>query len=269
MSGLEAVLKHDRRVVAAGLVLVVVLAWGYTLTGAGMGMSAFEMTRQSDHSTIFGDGAGAVPGRLWTLSQSALMLLMWWVMMIAMMLPSAAPTILLAAALNRRSSAKQAPYGSAACFTIGYLLVWALFSVLATAAQWLLQYAGQLSMALQNTGAYLNAALLIAGGLWQFSPIKQACLRHCRSPVEYLTCYRRPGNAGALLMGMGHGSYCLACCWFLMALLFIGGVMNIYWIAGLALYVMVEKLLPHGRRISQALGILLIGAGLAVLVLAD
>ncbi len=256
MGSVEKILKHERLVVVIGLLLVVILAWGYTLSGAGMEMNVFEMTSHASESTATAD---------WTPAYIALMLTMWWVMMIAMMLPSAAPTILLAAALNNRSTSDQPPFGNTGFFTFGYLLAWLFFSAVAVTAQWFLQNAGQLSAMMQSQNQFLTAGLLIAAGAWQLSPIKQACLRHCRSPVEFLTRRRRPGNRGALLMGAEHGSYCLGCCWFLMALLFVGGVMNLYWIVGLAFYVLVEKLLPWGEWIGKTTGVVLLGWGLVVL----
>jgi predicted metal-binding membrane protein len=238
-SALERLLRRERRIVVAGLLLVVTAAWGYTLAGAGMGLAE------------------------WSPRYAALMLAMWWVMMVAMMLPSAAPTILLATAINRRSA--QPPYGSAGFFAAGYLLAWFGFSVFATAAQWALETTGQLSAALRLTSPYLAGALLLAAGVWQLTPLKQACLRHCQSPVDYLTRHRRPGSGGALVMGAGHGSYCLGCCVFLMALLFVGGVMNLAWIGGLALFVLSEKLLARGAAFSRVAGAALIIAGGVVL----
>jgi predicted metal-binding membrane protein len=185
-------------------------------------------------------------------------------MMVAMMLPSAAPTILLATAINRRTAADRPPYGTAGCFTAGYLVAWLLFSMLAVAAQWALVEKGLLSSMLSSSSNTLTSGLLIVAGLWQLSPIKHACLRHCRSPVAYLIHHRRSGNVGAVVMGMGHGGYCLGCCWFLMALLFAGGVMNLYWIVGLALFVLAEKVLPYGVRFGRVSGVGLIAAGAVV-----
>ena len=195
------------------------------------------------------------------------LLAMWWIMMIAMMLPSAAPIILLTAALNRRSTSDHPPYGTTAFFTIGYLLAWFLFSLVAVAGQLVLESNGLLSFKMQSNSTYLTAGLLLAAGVWQFSPIKQACLRHCRSPIEFITRNRRPGNQGALVMGLHHGTYCLGCCWFLMALLFAGGVMNLYWIAGLALFVLIEKLFSRGVWFGRITGAGLVITGTALLVL--
>ena len=263
---LETILKHDRRVVAGGLLLVIVSAWGYLLTGAGMGASALEMTHMStgEHASM-DMSAGMMRIAAWTPDYVVVMFLMWWVMMIAMMLPSAAPTILLAAALNRRTHAHISPYGITGFFAAGYLLAWAFFSVVAVATQWWLQQSGALSAMLRSTSSLLAGGLLLAAALWQVTPLKRACLAHCRSPVRFLTERRREGNIGALAMGAEHGAYCLGCCWMLMLLLFVGGVMNLYWIIGLAILVFVEKVLPIGQRVSPLIAIGLGAWGMALI----
>jgi len=259
-TNLEQVLRRVRRLVAIGLLLVTVMCWAWILAGAGMGMSGLEMTR---HSMM---GMDMMPAPTWTPGYLLLMFFMWWIMMIAMMLPSATPVILLATALNRRSEASIKPFGSAAAFTSGYLLAWAGFSMLAVAAQWALQNTGLISGMLRSSSPYLSAMVLIAAGAWQFTSLKQTCLRYCRGPVEFLTAHRPKGNSGALMTGAHHGLYCLGCCWFLMALLFVGGVMNLLWIAGLAIYVWVEKVMPSGETVSRVMGYLLIGWGLGILL---
>lgn len=257
---LERALRRDRWVVAGALALVTLVCWVYLLAGAGMGMTAMEMTRHSMMPMPMMEHAQ------WDLSYAVLMFFMWWLMMIAMMLPSATPMILLATALNRRSRTDQAPYGSAAAFTAGYLLAWALFSLVATGAQWWLEKAGWLTPMMVSSSNILAGTVLLVAGAWQFSPWKSACLDHCRSPVQFLTEHRRQGNAGAFLMGMHHGLFCLGCCWFLMALLFVGGVMNLYWIVGLAIYVGVEKAMPFGQRTAKIIGAILMVWGVVVLV---
>jgi len=267
LSSLERLLKRDRQIVVTALVLVAGMAWVYTMAGVGTGMSALEMTSMPwsamSETTMSMPMTGSMP--VSSTGYILVMIAMWWIMMVAMMLPSATPTILLAAALNRRSNSDRPPYGTAVFFTAGYLLAWFLFSVVAVVGQLMLESNGLMTAMMQSSSAYLSAGLLIAAGIWQFSPIKQACLRHCRSPVEYLTRHRRPGNRGALIMGMGHGTYCLGCCWFLMALLFAGGVMNLYWVAGLALFVLTEKFFSRGVWFSRITGAGLIIAGAALL----
>lgn len=260
---LERLLRHDRRVVAIALLSVVAIAWIYTLSGAGMGQNALEMSGMpaADSSARTGDMAVTASPSVFVL------LVMWWVMMVAMMLPSATPVILLTAALNRRSTAQRPPYGKTAFFTLGYLAAWFIFSLAAALAQVGLDSNGLMSSMMQSNSTYLTAGLLIAAGAWQFTSIKQACLRHCRSPIDFITRHRRPGNRGALVMGLHHGTYCLGCCWFLMALLFAGGVMNIYWIAGLALFVLVEKLFSAGVWFGRVAGAGLVVTGAALLLL--
>ncbi len=184
---------------------------------------------------------------------------MWAAMMVAMMLPSAAPAILLYATVHRRSSAGAPP---TLAFLIGYLACWTAFALLAAALQ--LAIAEPMSMAVESRLA--SAALLIAAGVYQLSPLKDACLGRCRSPVQFLTLHYRPGAWGAFRLGLLHGAFCVGCCWLLMALLFVGGVMNLLWIAGLTLLVAAEKLLPKGDWIARIAGVGMIVWGTALLV---
>jgi predicted metal-binding membrane protein len=228
---LESLLKRDRVIVVAGLVVVVALAWAYLLLGAGMDMSALRMTALP---AAMEPGPPTSP---WTPAYGLLMLVMWWVMMIAMMVPSAAPMILLFAAVNRRQRSAGGTFVPTGIFLSGYLLAWGGFSLVAVALQWGLE----------------RAALL---------------LRHCRSPLHFVTHGWRRGRWGAFRMGLEHGAFCLGCCWFLMGLLFYGGVMNLYWIAGVAVLVLLEKTVPAGRWLGLAIGVGLILWGGTVLVAA-
>jgi len=200
----------------------------------------------------------------WTVGWAALMLAMWAVMMAAMMLPSAAPAILLYATLARRRAERGEALASAAgAFASGYVLVWALFSVAATALQFALEQAALMSPAMRTTSVALAGAALVGAGVYQWTSLKHACLRHCRSPLEFITEHWRSGASGALRMGATHGAYCVGCCWVLMLLLFVGGVMNFAWIAGLALFVLVEKVVPAGHRVARASGVALVAWGVA------
>jgi predicted metal-binding membrane protein len=269
---LDRLLRRDRLLMIAALSAVILASWAYVLAGAGMGMTAFEM---SSFSAALGAPAGGVTGAMqamavpvdWTAGYAVLMFFMWWVMMTAMMLPSAAPMILLHGAIDRKSAMGGAGTPArGAAFAGGYLAVWALFSALAAGLQWGFEAAGLLSpMTLSSTNTAFAAAVLAAAGLYQLIPLKQACLRHCRGPVQFLTRHWRPGAAGAFRMGLRHGAYCLGCCWGLMALLFFGGIMNLYWIIVLAAMVLAEKLLPAGPLVSRLTGglFLLWAAGLA------
>ena len=276
---LESVLRRDRLVVVVALVAVIVLSWAYVLAGAGMGMSAFEMTRMTQPVGVIDStqpsmqgmsmGGTAVGGTMitgtWTVGYAVVIFFMWWVMMFGMMLPSAAPLLLLFARMMRKEKNKGAPYVPTGVFALGYVIMWAAFSAIATGAQWGLEASGLLSGIMVGTSAVLGAGLLIAAGVWQLTPWKNACLRHCRSPIGFLSAHWRPGRTGAFRMGLVHGAFCLGCCWFLMALLFYGGVMNLYWIIGLALYILIEKLLPAGTRIGQLTGVVLIAWGVVLL----
>ena len=274
---LESVLERDRTVVIGGLVTVIVLTWIYILMGAGMGMTAFEMTttalpgtsssmdmsaQNSEMSSQKGMGgtmkmahSAMMQPAVWTPSYAVLMFFMWWVMMIAMMLPSASPMVLLFARIQRKEKDKGAPFIPTSIFTMGYLVTWAFFSVLAVGAQWGFERAGLLSAMLVSTSGLFAGILLLIAGIYQLTPLKQACLRHCRSPIQFIMHHWRTGASGAFRMGVEHGSFCLGCCWFLMALLFVGGVMNLYWIVALAVFVLLEKTIPAGHWLGSITGI--------------
>ena len=254
---LEAVLRRDRWVVVAALVAVILVAWMWIVLGAGTGMNAVAMTQMAGMP----DMDMMMERAVWTPAYATLIFAMWWVMMVAMMLPSAAPILLIFSRVGRRERLARRPDVSIGVFAAGYLAVWAAFSALAVLLQWWLERSGLLSSMMSTTTAWLGAMILIAAGLWQLTPIKHACLRQCRSPVSFLAAHWRPGNSGAFRMGLTHGAYCVGCCWFLMALLFFGGVMNLWWIGGLAAYVLIEKLLPIGPWLSYATGLVLIGSG--------
>jgi len=185
-------------------------------------------------------------------------------MMIAMMLPSAAPIVLLyARARHRRAGDSAAP---TAVFVLGYLIVWGVFSALAALGQsWLQMHALISTMSMQSADRWLSAIVLLAAGVYQLSPLKDACLASCRNPAAFISRHYRPGSTGAFRLGLIHGGYCLGCCWLLMAILFVGGTMNLAWIALLTLLVAAEKMLPHGRRIAIVTGIGLVGWGVATL----
>jgi predicted metal-binding membrane protein len=192
---------------------------------------------------------------VWTPSYAVLMFFMWWVMMVAMMLPSASPMILLFARIQRSQKDKGAPFVPTSIFTMGYLATWGVFSMLAAGTQWGLERVGLLSAMMTLTSGLFAGAVLLAAGIYQLTPLKHACLRHCRSPLQFIMQHWRHGSSGALRMGIEHGAFCLACCWFLMALLFVGGVMNLYWIVGLAVFVLLEKTIPAGHWFGSITGI--------------
>jgi predicted metal-binding membrane protein len=189
---------------------------------------------------------------------------MWAVMMVAMMLPGAAPTILLAAAIDRRQGSAGVP-GRSALFAAGYLIVWSIFSLVATLLQWGLDEAGLLSEAMAMANRVLAGGVLLAAGVYQWTPLKNACLSHCRSPIAFLLQHWRQGRLGALASGARHGLFCLGCCWMLMALLFVGGLMNLAWVAAIAVFVLLEKTVPWGGRMGRVVGVALAGWGAVTL----
>jgi predicted metal-binding membrane protein len=200
----------------------------------------------------------------WDAGRFGLVAAMWWVMMIAMMLPSAAPLILLYARVHRHTG--DAP--PTAPFLAGYLTVWLAFALIAAALHALLEQQGLVSsMTMAAVAPWLSAGFLAAAGIYQLTALKDACLTSCRTPTEFLTRHYRPGAKGAWRMGLLHGAYCVGCCWLLMALLFVGGVMNLAWIAALTLLVAAEKLLPGGHWIARLSGVLFILWGAATLFL--
>jgi len=232
---------------------MVALAWAYLFYTArpmpGMDMSAMQM-----------------PGFYgWGFSTALLLFLMWAVMMIAMMVPSAVPMVqaFLAVKERRKNSSRQ--FVPAGVFLLGYIVVWTAFSAAATLAQWGLHKAAVLSPMMVATSPLVSGGLLLAAGVFQWTPLKHACLRGCRSPLSFLMGEWREGTAGAFRMGLRHGAYCVGCCWALMALLFVVGVMNLVWIAVIAVFVMAEKVLPRGELLGHIGGVALVGAGIAVI----
>ena len=263
----ERLLRRDCWIVLSGLAAITLLAWTYILTGAGTGMSATSMTR----AWLFPHRMAGVSFHPveWTSTYWVIMLLMWWVMMIGMMTPSAAPMILLYARATRYAQSKdQLGRGvvPAAAFAGGYLLTWLGFSFFATLMQRGVEATGGIShMWMASKSAGFSAAILILAGIYQLSSWKHRCLSHCRNPAGFLSRHRRSGRLGAVRMGMEHGAFCVGCCWVLMALLFVGGIMNVLWIAVLATVVLLEKLAPRGPWFARLTGIVLLGWAAATL----
>jgi predicted metal-binding membrane protein len=270
-SALDAVLKRDGLVVAASLAGLCLLSWLFLIhlalqmdTMEGMAARMMSMPVEDGISALL--EAALSPGAA-TIADAAynfvLVALMWAVMMVGMMIPAAAPTILLFSALERKRSAAGMG-GRTASFVAGYFVIWTTFSVAAAAAQTALSHTGLMSMQMATTSALLGGAVFIAAGLFELTPAKNQCLVRCRSPLEWIPRHMQPGRAGALRMGMQHGAYCLGCCWALMLLLFVGGVMNLVWVAALAAVVLLQKVLPGGMRLARFAGVALITAGLAI-----
>jgi len=268
----ERLLRRERTIILAGLAVLCVLAWLYIAKGAGLGMSAWQMTNFAlfphQHSTDAMSGMGtSATATHWGATAWTLVIAMWWIMMVAMIRPSAAPTILLYARVYRHTLAHgqgQRRVAQIGMFAAGYLLAWLAFSVAAASLHWALQRAGLISAMMMGTQSrWLSATVLIAAGLYQLSPLKDICLTHCRAPAAFLSRHWRPNAAGALRLGAMHGGYCVGCCGMLMALLFVGGVMNLAWIAVLALLVLIEKVLSRGQWIGRWSGVVLIVWGTA------
>jgi len=203
------------------------------------------------------DGAALLTGES-TARSLALAALMWWTMMIGMMVPSAAPMILLFGNVQRRQLAAESPQLRVALFTAGYLAAWGAFSVLAAGAQIVLTRLTLLAPMDLRVTTWLGALFVGLAGVYQLTPLKNVCLRRCRSPAEFLSSHWRPGTAGAFRMGVDHGIYCIGCCWLLMGLLFVVGVMNLAWVAAIAAFVIVEKLLPYGETTARVSGFALL-----------
>jgi predicted metal-binding membrane protein len=255
---MDKALNRDRLVVLAALAAVVALAWAYlayiVLAQPAMDMDAIAMA--------------AMPAPVWDAGYFAATLAMWMVMMVGMMLPSAAPTVLLFDALQGHGDpARRRHHRAAALFAAGYVLAWVAFSILATTAQWGLSTAALLSAMMTGRSPVFAGLLLVLAGAYQFTPLKTACLSQCRSPAEFLVRNRRPGSLGPLLIGLQHGVQCIGCCWALMALLFVFGVMNLLWVAALAIFVFVEKLTPAGPLVGRVGGVLMVCSGLVLMAI--
>jgi predicted metal-binding membrane protein len=260
-SALERALARDRRLIAAALAALVIVAWSYLLVlsrqmGDDASMSSMAgMPNMPGMPGMDGDTGGST-------SSLALTVLMWWTMMIGMMVPSAAPMILLFANVQRRQLAAESPKLRVALFTAGYLSVWGAFSVLAAGAQTVLTRLTLLAPVDLTVTTRLGVLLVALAGVYQLTPLKNACLRRCRSPAEFLASHWRRGNAGALRMGALHGAYCVGCCWLLMGLLFVVGIMNLVWVAVIAAFVLIEKLVPQGETTAKINGFALLALAL-------
>jgi predicted metal-binding membrane protein len=249
---LEFVLKKDYVVVLAALAGMAAVTWGLMirealgLPGACCHLAAPDIQH-------------------WDISTVPPLFLMWANMMVAMMIPSAAPMILTFAMVNRKRGQSQWPLGPAGIFLSGYLSVWVAFSLLVAVLQWMLHAGALLSPRMVSSSPVFGGAVLIAAGIFQWTPWKRACLTHCRSPLAFLMTGWREGKSGAWVMGLQQGAYCTGCCWVLMLLLFVAGVMNLFWIAVITLFVLVEKFVPKGLWLGRMAGAGLVGWGIWML----
>jgi len=248
-----AIFSRDGYIALSAIVVLSALAWAYV----------FHLASAVDS---LGAGSPAMSAlqaapMAWGITDFTMMFAMWSVMMVAMMLPSATPMILLFTKVSRTRQADGRPRASIGLFMLSYILTWTGFSVLATSLNWGLHVGGQLTSMMGRVTPIAGGIVLIGAGLFQWSPWKYACLDHCRSPVVFLTTYWREGALGPLRMGLHHGTYCLGCCWLLMVLLFVLGIMNLVWIAVLAIFVLLEKIVPRGHLLSRVAGIGMIAWG--------
>jgi predicted metal-binding membrane protein len=259
---LEIILRRDRIIVAAALAALTAFAWTYVLSLAadmdmgGMGMTGFRMVPA-------GIGMMAPALAPWQAIEFVYVFAMWAVMMVGMMTPSAAPMILIYARVGRQASARGKPFAATGWFATGYLLAWVGFALVATAAQWALDRTALLDPKMASASQVFGGIVLIAAGIYQWTPLKDRCLAHCQSPLLFI---QRQGGfhrdpSGSLRLGLRHGAYCVGCCWVLMALLFVGGVMNVLWIATISAFVLIEKIVPVGRLISRIAGAGFVAAG--------
>jgi predicted metal-binding membrane protein len=247
------VFPKERILILSALGVIVLLSWVYL----------FDMACAMD-----GTGhCASMAGEPWSVGYFTAMLAMWIIMMVGMMVPSAIPMILIYASIVRKAAREGSSLAATEVFVAGYVVIWTLFSLVATIAQWALDRMALLSPMMMSNSHILGGVLLLAAGAYQLTPFKAACLRHCRSPIQFLSSHWKPGGLGAFQMGIEHGSFCLGCCWVLMALLFFGGVMNLWWIGGLTLFVLFEKILPFGALAGRMIGAIVAVCGLLILVL--
>ena len=266
-SPLEAVLGRDRLVIGGALGVLAALAWSYVVwLAADMDMGGMDM---SDFRMIpAGMGLMAPAVVPWSALEFGFVFAMWAVMMVGMMTPSAAPMILIYARVGRQAAVTDKPFAATGWFVVGYLLSWTGFALIATAAQWALDRAALLDSMMASASNRFGGLVLVAAGIYQWTRFKEVCLAKCQSPFLFIQQYGgfRRDIAGSLLLGLRHGAYCVGCCWALMALLFVAGVMNVLWIAALGLLILLEKITARGRLISRLAGVALIVAGVWLLL---
>ncbi len=268
---LSLVLEKDNLIVYLSIFFIVIITGLYTIFGIGMPMSAIEMTKMSGIFSMTSSiemnmnmGSNNMDiNNGWSISMAISMFLMWWLMMIAMMTPSAAPTLLLFHNLKKIGSEEKKALSYTYLFLFGYLIIWAIFSLIACIIHKFFDNSSITDVAMmQLKSVQFSGILLITAGVYQFTPLKNACLEKCRTPIDFLSSNNRKGVQGSFIMGAHHGLFCLGCCWALMALLFVGGVMNLFWITGLALYVLIEKIIIKTRWLDKIMGLILIVFGI-------
>jgi predicted metal-binding membrane protein len=264
---LATVLRRDRTIVAATLIVLIALAWAYVLwLAADMDMGGMDMT--GFRMIPAGIGLMMPVAAPWQPIEFAFVFAMWAVMMVGMMTPSVAPLILIYARVGRQAAAQQQPFAASAWLALGYLLAWIGFSFIATLAQWAVERIGWLTPTMESASGVFGGLILIAAGFYQWTPVKDSCLRQCQAPLQFIQRHGgfRADALGSLALGGRHGLYCVGCCWVLMALLFVGGVMNVLWVAAIMIVVLIEKLIPAGRLIPRVSGAGFLAAGIWLIV---
>jgi predicted metal-binding membrane protein len=261
-AALEAALRRDRVIVLAALAIITATAWAdLAWLADDMAMGGMDMT---GFRTIPAGRSLMMPAsEPWQPIEFGYVFAMWVVMMIGMMTSSVAPMILIYARVGRQAATQDKPFAASGWFAAGYLLAWTSFSLVATSLQWALERAALLTPMMESASNILGAIVLILAGLYQWTPLKEACLAYCQSPLLFIQQQGgfRGDPGGALALGFRHGIYCIGCCWALMALLFVGGVMNLLWIAVLAILILLEKLTPFGRVVARIAGVAFIASG--------
>lgn len=247
-------MRRDQLIVACSLAFACAVSWAWLVPAA------------RDMYGAMNGPAAWMMAATWDTGYAFRIFLMWAVMMVGMMLPSAAPVVLLYAGVVRKAGPMHSPVRRTYLFVGGYLVAWTAFSAVATVLQAIGAKAALLSPMMETASPWLGAVILGVAGVYQLTASKRACLAQCRQPAQFIAQHWRAGDLGALRMGVEHGLFCVGCCWALMALLFAGGVMNLAWIAGITLFVLVEKLAPMPVRGGLLSGVALIGAALAVAV---
>jgi predicted metal-binding membrane protein len=263
-AAMTALLRRDRVIILASLFAIALLAWAYLFWFA----SAMKMEIPGSAMNMPGMAEDLSPAFItWTFSHALVTFAMWAIMMIGMMTPSVAPVVLLYTRTALGAQAQGKVFASASWFAAGYLAAWIVFALMATAGQWALDWAALLTPGMKSASRSFGGLLLIAAGFYQWTPLKHICLKHCRAPLHFIVRHGgfRPSKAAALRLGMLHGAFCVGCCWALMLLLFVGGVMNLTWIAALTILVLLEKIAPWGRAVARVAGLFAAAAGLMLM----
>jgi predicted metal-binding membrane protein len=250
---IAALSRRDRVLISTCLLVITALAWAY------LGHLARQMSSSMEYDSMMAKMGMGVNVR-WTAAEVFFTFVMWAVMMVGMMTGTAAPMLLLFAGAQARVRQRGVSLAVLA-FGLAYVTVWVGFSACAALAQWALHETAMLSPSMAASSPQLAGAILMAAGAYQLTPFKGMCLTRCRSPLGFFMTSWRPGTLGAFQMGLRHGAYCLGCCWALMCVLFVVGVMNLMWVAALTVFVLIEKIGPAGTVVARVAGAVMVVFG--------